>query len=52
MAPFPALDVEELPIMFVAIIVAQTLDPQGRLKGEATRVATGMIHSFALTKLD
>jgi hypothetical protein len=37
--------------MFVAIIVAQTLDPQGRLNGEAIRVATGIMHYFSLTTL-
>jgi hypothetical protein len=31
MAPFPPVEVPELPMMFVARIVAKTLDPQGRL---------------------
>ena len=37
-APFPAFDVIELFTMFVAIIFAYMLDPQGKLKGAARRV--------------
>jgi hypothetical protein len=42
-APFPALDYVELPFIFVAVILAKTLDPQERLYGDDLRAATGIV---------
>jgi hypothetical protein len=45
-APFPALDYVELPLTFVAITFAKTLDPQGKLYGDAYKVATGKLQDL------
>ena len=43
-APLPAFDYVELPLIFVAITFAKTLDPQGRLYGDDRNTATGILH--------
>ena len=43
-APLPALDYAESPYKFVAITIAYTLDPHGRLKGDSRRISTGIVH--------
>ena len=43
MAPFPEFETSELPTMFVAVIFAKMLDPQGNKNGEAYSVAIGMV---------
>ena len=45
-APLPAFDCVELPLIFVAVILAKTLDPQVKLYGDAYKVATGMLHDL------
>ena len=42
-APLPALDYVELPLTFVAITFAKTLDPQVRLNGVDLRTETGIV---------
>ena len=42
-APLPAVDVTELPTIFVASTVAWTLDPHARLYGEAWRTEMGTV---------
>ena len=42
-APFPGSDTSELPTMFIACMVANTLEPQFRLNGAAISVETGII---------
>ncbi len=41
------VDVCELPQMLVAIIVAQTLDPQTKLNGDAIKTLLGIVHCIA-----
>jgi hypothetical protein len=44
-APFPALDYVELPLTFVAITFAKTLDPQGKLYGKDRKTETGILQN-------
>jgi hypothetical protein len=48
-APLPAFDYVELPLTFVAITFAKTLDPQLRIYGEERRTATGILHDLSET---
>lgn len=48
-APFPALDVDERPLAFVALILAKTLVPQSSEKGLARKTETGITHWLAET---
>ena len=46
-APLPEFDYVELPWIFVAITFAKTLEPQGKLYGDAYKVATGILQDLA-----
>ncbi len=43
-APEPGYDTSEFPYLFVAMTLAWTLVPHGKLNGEAFKVATGIVH--------
>lgn len=43
-APLPALDSIESPLIFVATIFAKMLEPYGKLNGAATKLATAITH--------
>jgi len=49
MPPRPRLDSLESPILFVAIILANTSVPQVKLNGEASSTATGIVHVLVET---
>ena len=41
-APFPCTDLDDDPILLIALTTAKTLDPHYRLYGAATRVEIGI----------
>lgn len=41
-APFPYTDLDDDPILLIALTTAKTLDPHYRLYGAATRVEIGI----------
>jgi hypothetical protein len=43
-APLPAGELWETPMIFVAVTFANTLEPQTRLKGASCKVANGIVH--------
>lgn len=48
-APLPAVDTDELPYTFVAVILAKMLLPQSIEKGVAFSTEIGMVHALAYT---
>ena len=47
-APLPTGDTADSPIAFVAIILAETLDPTTRLQGEAFKTEMAIVQDVAI----
>jgi hypothetical protein len=48
-APLPGVDIEDVPMAFVAVILAKILVPSGRVNGDCIKTLTGMLQLLAVT---